>query len=262
MVGNERQPRLVCPRDEVLIPDVSVIIPARNEARWLSGTLDAAIEAVEHFHDQNAENSHSAEIIVVDNGSTDGTWDLLTRYSAVYGIRPIRWAPLGAARARNQGRRMARGRLLLFVDADTHLPVDAIARILELCERGKEAGITWLAPLEGGWRAHCWWIFWGVVRRLPIPRAKAMPAAMFCTTLVFDEFGPFDEEVSIGEEWPILANVYRTRPGRFIYERSIVARTSSRRMEQQPFGYLRTFAKYVWAILDRRGRIHYSDQIR
>ncbi len=89
-----------------------------------------------------------------------------------------------------------------------------------------------------------------------------MPAAMFCTSAVFDEFGPFDEEVAIGEEWPILAGLYRSRPRQFVYDRSLTAYTSSRRMERLPWGYLRIFAKYVWAILDRRGRIHYSDQIR
>ena len=89
-----------------------------------------------------------------------------------------------------------------------------------------------------------------------------MPALMFCTTAVFDEFGPFDEDVAIGEEWPILASVYRLRPNRFVYDRSLTGRTSSRRMERQAFGYTRTFLKYVWAILHRPGRVHYTDQIR
>ena len=89
-----------------------------------------------------------------------------------------------------------------------------------------------------------------------------MPAVMFCTAEVFDEFGPFDEEVCIGEEWPILARVYHERRAQFVYDRTLTALSSSRRMERQPFGYLRTFAKYVWAVLHKSGRIHYSDQIR
>ena len=32
----------------------------------------------------------------------------------------------------------------------------------------------------------------------------------------FEEFGPFDERVAIGEEWPILAGLYRARPGRLV----------------------------------------------
>ena len=125
-----------------------------------------------------------------------------------------------------------------------------------------EAGITRLAGLEGGLRARLWWSFWEHVRRLPLCRAKAMPALMFCTAKVFDEFGPFDESVAIGEEWPILANHYRRRRRNFVYDRSITALSSNRRMQAQPFGYSRTFLKYVWAILHRSGRLNYSDRIR
>lgn len=240
---------------------MSVIIPARNEERWLRGTLGAAVGAVAHFLAEAA--GRTAEIIVVDNGSTDATWEVAHQFALGHEVLPIHLGESGAARARNRGRQCARGRVLVFVDADTRLPAEGISRIWDHCRlRGKEAGITSLAALDGGWRAHCWWTFWGQVRRLPLARAKAMPALMFCTAEVFDELGPFDEEVAIGEEWPILAALYRKRPERFVYDRSLIARTSSRRMDRQPFGYVRTFFKYVWAILHRQGRIHYTDRIR
>ena len=114
----------------------------------------------------------------------------------------------------------------------------------------------------GGRRARCWWAFWNAVRRLPLPRAKAMPACMFCTREAFDEFGPFDERVAIGEEWPILAGLYRARPRRFVYDQAITALSSGRRMELQRFGYARTFARYVWAVLSFRGRVDYPDHVR
>jgi glycosyltransferase involved in cell wall biosynthesis len=244
-------------------PDVSIVIPARNEERWLIPTLEAAMEAVRQFRCRKGSRVRSAEILVVDNDSTDGTWDILTRFALEHGIRPLRLASRGAARARNHGRRCARGRILVFIDADTHVPASVLARIVAACDLdGKTAGIVRLAALDGGWQARCWWTFWEHVRRLPLSRAKAMPAVMFCTSAVFDEFGPFDEEVAIGEEWPILAGLYRSRPDQFVYDRSLTALTSSRRMERLPWGYVRTFAKYVWAILDHRGRIHYSDRIR
>lgn len=242
---------------------MSLIIPARNEERRLGATLNAALRAVENYRQRSAADGRSAEIIVVDNQSTDKTWELLQDYAGLYGIRPVQFEALGAARARNHGRQLARGSVLVFIDADTHIPVEAISTIMEHCERGgKQAGITSLASLDGGWRAWCWWQFWGHVRRFPLPRAKAMPALMFCTTLAFDEFGPFDEAVAIGEEWPILAGLYRVRPQQFIYDRTLVAQTSSRRMEHQRFGYVRTFLKYVWAILHHAGRVGYSDHIR
>jgi glycosyltransferase involved in cell wall biosynthesis len=239
--------------------DLSIIIPARNEERWLGATLASAFTAV----DLAATQQISAEIIVVDNNSLDATWGLLQGFRDQGRVRAVWSGETGAARARNCGRRQASGRILVFVDADTHLPADGLIRIKDWCDRqGKEAGITRLAGLEGGWRAFVWWTFWEHVRRLPLAHAKAMPALMFCTAKVFDEFGPFDEKVAIGEEWPILASLYRQRRQRFVYDRSLTGLTSSRRMELQSFGYSRTFFKYVWAILHKPGRSKYTDRIR
>ena len=236
---------------------LSVIIPARNEHRLIGDTLDRVLDSARYF------NRDAVEVIVVDNASSDGTWEILQRYASRDGIIAVRHDGLGAARARNHGRRTATGEILVFIDADTWIEPDCLRRIVDHCMLdGIEAGIIRLAGSAGGIRDRIWWMFWEHVRRLPLPRAKAMPALMFCTAGAFDEFGPFDEEVSIGEDWPILAGLYRKRPQRFRYDRSMTAFSSSRRMQAQKYGYLRTFCKYVWAILHRSGRINYSDSIR
>ena len=239
------------------VPLISVIIPARNESRLIASTLNHVFGAA-----RNTGNN-SVEVIVVDNASTDGTWEILQRYSKHHPIQTHQLKQLGAARARNFGRKYALGRILVFLDADTHVPAHAFSRIIEHCElRGIEAGIARLVGLEGGLRSNIWWWFWEQVRRLPLSHAKAMPAFMFCTASLFDEFGPFDEEVAIGEEWPILASLFRQRPQRFVYDRSLSMATSNRRMQQQVLGYSRTFLKYVWAILHQSGRRDYTDRIR
>jgi glycosyltransferase involved in cell wall biosynthesis len=236
---------------------VSVIIPARNEQRLIGGTVERVLHSARRF-DRDA-----VEVIVADNASSDGTWATLQQYAASDGVIAVHQDLLGAARARNHGRRFASGEILVFVDADTWIEPDCLPRIIDHCRiDGIEGGIIRLAGSDTGLRARIWWLFWEHVRRLPLPRAKAMPALMFCMATVFDEFGPFDEEVAIGEEWPILAGLYRQRPELFVYDRSMTAYSSSRRMQAQRFGYLRTFLKYVWAILHRSGRIYYSDGIR
>ncbi len=236
---------------------VSVIVPARNEHRMIGQTLDHILCSAKKLGDG------IVEVIVIDNGSTDGTWKVLEQYSVLENLIAIRLDRLGAARARNHGRRHAVGRILVFVDADTWISEGCLQRIFEHCQfGGVQAGITRLAGIDEDLRARVWWLFWEHVRRLPMPNAKAMPALMFCTAEAFDAFGPFDETVAIGEEWPILAEVYRDNPRRFVYDRSITALSSSRRMHAQPFGYTRTFLKYVWAVLHRSGRIHYTDRIR
>ncbi len=243
-------------------PRISVIIPARNEAALIGSTVRSVLRARDRFREMRC-HGEVVEVIVVDNASEDGTADALAWHAAESGVWVATCGPRGAARARNLGARLANGRVLVFLDADTQLPSGALLRIADLVEtRGYEAGITRLGPLDGGLRARCWWAFWNAVRRLPLPRAKAMPACMFCTRETFDEFGPFDERVAIGEEWPILAELYRVRPHRFIYDQIITALSSGRRMELQPFGYTRTFARYVWAVLSFRGRVNYPDHIR
>jgi GT2 family glycosyltransferase len=235
---------------------VSVIIPSLNEEALIVETLESVQRALGVLPPEALP-----EIIVVDNGSTDNTRQLIERASAL--VRLLHCPSKGAARARNLGARLSHGDVLIFLDADTTIPVRSIDHIVEQCARnGISAGITKLGPRDGGFRAWCWWFFWNSVRRLPLPRAKAMPAFMFCTRKTFEDLGPFNEDVAIGEEWPILARLYRSRRSEFIYLRSITARTSSRRMELIPFGYTRLFLKYVWAILQYRGRIHYADTIR
>ena len=235
---------------------VSVVIPALNEEALIVPTLQSVLSAITRLPSDVA-----AEIIVADNGSTDRTREAIESTSIP--VRIIDCHRPGAAAARNQGVHHSNGDLLFFLDADTTIPDHALQQVVERSRQQLvSAGITKLGARHTGFRAHCWWLFWNSVRYLPLPYAKAMPAFMFCTRAAFEQFGPFNEAVAIGEEWPILAGVYRACPREFVYLRSIVARTSSRRMELVRFGYARLFIKYVWAILDGRGRIHYPHTIR
>lgn len=198
---------------------------------------------------------------MVDNHSGDGTADRVRALAAPI-VRVIQCESHGAARARNRGAMHATGRVFAFVDADTRMPLAACDRIMRLADDGYTAGIFRLGAQHPTLRSVIWWTFWNAVRLLPLARAKAMPAFMFCTRTIFDRFGPFDPDVAIGEEWPILAGLYRNDRRRLIYDRSLTALTSSRRMELQWFGYTRTYIKYATAILWHSARVRYSDTIR
>ena len=78
----------------------------------------------------------------------------------------------------------------------------------------------------------------------------------------FERYGPFRESWAIAEEWPLTSAAYRYHHQRFLYERRLTARTSSRRMELQPFGYLRTFLKWVSVVFFPWARISLTDRIR
>jgi len=99
-----------------MAPDISIVIPVYNGARYLEACLRAIREL----------RPAPVECIVVDDGSTDGS----TRIAQAAGVSVVS-SPgrRGPAYARNLGARAARGEILLFVDADVVVPPDALARI-------------------------------------------------------------------------------------------------------------------------------------
>jgi glycosyltransferase involved in cell wall biosynthesis len=236
---------------------LSVIVPARNEAALLGQTLEAILIAA-----RPVRRVPVVEVIVVDNDSSDATARVARRYGR-RGVRLVHSRQRGAASARNAGAAAARGDILCFVDADTLIPPNGLRRVYEhAVERRCAAGFFALAARERDLCARGWWAFWTLVRALPLARAKAMSGFMFCTRAAFERFGPFDERLAIGEEWSILAGVYAAAPERFVYDRDVTARTSSRRMAMQPFGYARTLGRYALAVLLPGAGWAYPDRFR
>ncbi|MGG5821042.1 glycosyltransferase family 2 protein [Falsiroseomonas sp. HW251] len=108
-------------------PIVSVVIPARDAAGFLPAALRSA-------QDQTLQD---LEILVVDDGSRDSTWPLLTGFAAEdRRIRPLRRAVAGGpAAARNLAFRQARGRWIALLDADDLFLPDRLGRLVPLAER-------------------------------------------------------------------------------------------------------------------------------
>lgn len=119
-------------------PRVSIIVPARNEARNLPLLLPSLLA--------QAYPADRLEIVVVDDGSTDGTAEILAAYALIHPqIRVVTGQPLppgwkGKPWAMQQGAAAAQGEWLLFTDADTqHAPTalpttihDAVTREADL----------------------------------------------------------------------------------------------------------------------------------
>ena len=108
---------------------VSVIISTCNRARWLS-------EAVESVLGQTCP---IFELIVVDDGSTDNTKEICSRYSAVKYIFQVNQ---GNAVARNTGLRLSKGEYLVFLDDDDRLLPDAVRLGLSSFETRPEAALV------------------------------------------------------------------------------------------------------------------------
>jgi glycosyltransferase involved in cell wall biosynthesis len=89
-------------------PPISVVIPVHNGARFIGEAIESVF----------AQTCAPVEIIVVDDGSTDGTEDVVRTLSGPVPLSFVRQAHQGAAVARNRGVQDAKGKWVAFLDAD------------------------------------------------------------------------------------------------------------------------------------------------
>jgi chlorobactene glucosyltransferase len=126
--------RVPAAADDAGVPPLSIIVPARDEERSIEQCVRSLV----------AQNGVDAEVIVVDDGSTDGTAAILGQLGAEFPkLRVIRGEPLpegwvGKPWACAQGARVARGEWLLFTDADSRHEAHASASTLAFA-RAKQA---------------------------------------------------------------------------------------------------------------------------
>lgn len=169
---------------------VSVVVPCYNYARYLPDALASIL----------AQTRPPAEVVVVDDGSTDGSAEVAQAYHP--DIRVVRQHRRGAGQARNAGIEVATGGVIAFLDADDIWPSDSL--------------MVRLAGLEGSAGAGG---AFGQVQNFLCPRAdparltglsfptSAAASRMLGTVLVrrgvFDRVGLFDAGLQVGEtiEW-------------------------------------------------------------
>jgi len=113
-------------------PLVSVVIPVFNGAPFVA----KAVASV------RAQTVKDAEIIVVDDGSSDGTQAILAGLQKTAGLTWIQQDHGGPARSRNQGIAVARGQFLALLDCDDVWLPEKLAMQLEIMHRRPEVGVV------------------------------------------------------------------------------------------------------------------------
>ena len=116
-------------------PHVSVIIPVFNGAAHIVETVDSVFE----------QTYTDFELIVIDDGSTDGTADLLRPYRGR--LRLVQQSNQGVSAARNHGYRLSLGSFILFLDGDDLLRPDKLAKQVACLEADHLLG-----AVHSGWR--------------------------------------------------------------------------------------------------------------
>jgi glycosyltransferase involved in cell wall biosynthesis len=170
-------------------PDYSIIIPAFNEAAYLDGTLTSVKNA------QGSLAHQIGEVIVVDNNSTDNTAQIAKSFGATVVFEPINQI----SRARNCGVKAAKGKYLIFLDADTTLSEQLLGETLKLLSTGEIAGGGTVLDYSGTKLLRVKFLiwFWNFISRF---RKLAAGLYLFCLKQAWEDIGGFDETVYIAEE--------------------------------------------------------------
>ncbi len=199
---------------------ISVIIPTLNEALVIEQSLERLMAA-----------GDALETIVVDNGSTDDTVLLASRWA-----RTITRSP-GRGPALDAGAAAARGNVLLFLHADTIPPVGAFEAVSAALEDPGAVGGSFSVSFdEGGWQSRLVEVLYLLFARMGLFYGDS---AIFVRRSVFDAIGGF-EPLPIMEDFDFCLKLRRR--GRTVRLPHKVV-TSARRWRGQ--GFLKTALVYL-----------------
>lgn len=189
-------------------PDVSIIIPIHNAGNWLAATLASL----------GAQSCRSLEIILIDDGSTDDSWQIASAFAAGrQDTRLVSQPNRGASAARNHGLRLARGRYVQFLDADDLIAPDKIELQLRLLSRCTDRIVV-----SGAWARFTTEA--QTARFLPMPNWRDMtgvefiqvnfehqtmmhPGAWLVPRSLIEQTGGWEETLSLNDDGEFFARV-------------------------------------------------------
>lgn len=179
---------------------VSVVIPCYNAREFVTETLESVL----------AQSYPWLDVVVVDDGSSDGSWELIEGFGR--GIRPFRKENGGAARARNFGAERATGEAILFLDADDLIGPETVGGLVEaLAERDDSiAACPWSRLVR---RGDAWTV---EPAEIPFPLTDPDPLAAWlkgewiagCSLLwpkaLFERLGGYDTTLTADEDGDLM----------------------------------------------------------
>lgn len=162
-------------------PTLSVVIPSFNSAPWLPSTLGALADAIR-------EAEVAAEVIVVDDGSTDGTGEIVAGLAASFPgeLRVVSQPNRGRFLARWEGIGAAAADLVLLLDSRVLVHRGSLRHVLHEIEREPDRS-AWNATVVTDPRAPLVGLFWEVPTHVFWGRYLRSPRAMNLTADNFDQ---------------------------------------------------------------------------
>lgn len=180
-------------------PRVSVLIPCHNAEAYVADTLQSVL----------GQTWPDIEVIVVDDGSTDGSASVVERFAS-QGVRLVRQPCRGASAARNRAFAESTGAFIQFIDADDLIDPDKIAvQMARLADRSDcIASGQWGRfrgdPKDTVFRPEPTWedlapVEWLVRARLD-GQGMLFPALWLAPRAIVEAAGPWNEALSLGDD--------------------------------------------------------------
>ncbi|MGQ4807401.1 hypothetical protein NKDENANG_00749 [Candidatus Entotheonellaceae bacterium PAL068K] len=198
-------------------PRVSVIIPTFNRATWVGEAIESVL----------TQDYLDIELIVVDDGSSDHSGEVVRRFGST--LTSIRQAHAGVSAARNRGVAASHGELIAFLDSDDlWLPGKVTAQVGLFQEQPQtQACYTDERWIRKGVRVnprkihqkHAGWLF---LQSLPL--CLISPSSIMLRRALWDRLGGFDESLPACEDYDLWLRLTVTTPVALLPERLIVKR--------------------------------------
>jgi glycosyltransferase involved in cell wall biosynthesis len=177
----------------------SIVVPVFNALSYLKTTVPV-LQAI-------VAQSPAAELILVDNGSTDGSWEYLQGLS-LPNVKILQVPDVKVGEVRNAGARVARGSTLVFVDSDCLLPDDYLHTVESAFAESSAVavGSYYSMSPDPNWLERAW-------HTLHSPAADGFTAWVPAGNLavlkeVFNSIGGFRRDLSSGEDVELCARLH------------------------------------------------------
>jgi len=215
---------------------ISVVISTLNEGKYLDATLRAV---------KRQSYRGDLEIIVSDSRSEDDTQEIAKRH----GAKVVLSDRLGPAAGRNRGAQVARGDILVFLDADTIPSSGVLSAINEMLKMRRDVvgGTCKFLPYGGGFVDWMLYALSNGAARMMIKLGLPMDPGycFFYRRKIFDRLGGIREDLSLNETHDLA--IRSKKYGKFVYL-NIPVFTSLRRYRKA--GYLRTVWMYIKSTIE------------
>jgi glycosyltransferase involved in cell wall biosynthesis len=221
---------------------VSVIIPTYNYRRYVTDAVESAL----------AQTYRPIEVIVADDGSTDGTGEELRRFGDQ--IRYLHQENRGLPAARNLGIRTATGEYLAFLDSDDLWDPTKLEKQMAVIEADPKVGAVFCeanrVELETGAlirRQPCRPDARGDIRRTLLQRncVTGSGSAVLARRECFEKAGLFDESLRSCEDWDMWIRISRHFHFDFVPEPLVTLRSHAASMTRR----LKTMHDYQMRVI-------------